>query len=67
MTKSKKITAIIMASVTGAIIILDIILAKVAPEATISKVTLLLAHKMPIIPFAVGVLCGHLFWSQKDK
>jgi len=23
-----------------------------------------LCHDWPIIAFAVGVLCGHLFWSQ---
>ena len=67
MTKSKKITTIIMGSVTAAIIILDIVLVNVVPDATISKVTLFLAHKPPLIPHAVGVLMGHLFFPQKEK
>lgn len=36
-------------------------------EATISHITLNYSKEYPIIPFAVGVVCGHLFWSQKDK
>ena len=34
-------------------------------EATFSRVILGASHKYPIIPFAAGVLCGHLFWPQK--
>ena len=34
-------------------------------EATISHVTLSAATNYPIIPFAVGVVSGHLFWPQK--
>lgn len=32
--------------------------------ATISDVVLAVSLRRPIIPFAVGVLCGHLFFSQ---
>lgn len=35
--------------------------------ATISEVTLGFAQRHPIVPFAVGVLCGHLFWPQVRK
>lgn len=31
---------------------------------TISEVTLWTAWRFPIVPFAVGVVCGHLFWPQ---
>ncbi len=34
-------------------------------EATISRVTLGFARQHPVLPFAVGVLMGHLFWPQK--
>lgn len=34
-------------------------------SATISRVVRQAAMDYPIIPFAVGVLIGHLFWSQK--
>lgn len=33
--------------------------------ATISWVTWTTAKGYPIIPFAAGILCGHLFWSQQ--
>jgi hypothetical protein len=33
--------------------------------ATISDVILSVSLQRPIIPFAVGVLCGHLFFSQR--
>ena len=32
---------------------------------TISEVVLVAAAQRPIIPFAVGVACGHLFWPQQ--
>lgn len=31
---------------------------------TISTITWNVAQKYPIIPFAVGVLAGHLFWQM---
>lgn len=31
---------------------------------TISWVIYSNSQKYPIIPFGIGVLCGHLFWSQ---
>lgn len=34
------------------------------PNATISARTWALSKRWPIIPLAVGILCGHLFWSQ---
>lgn len=34
---------------------------------TISEVMLKYALQHPIIPFAFGVLCGHLFWFQVPK
>lgn len=33
--------------------------------ATISWVTWTTAQKYPLLPFAVGVLAGHLFWVQQ--
>jgi len=36
-------------------------------EATISSVILDTSKEFPPLPFAFGVLCGHLFWPQKDK
>lgn len=36
-------------------------------EATISDVVLSASHAAPAIAFGAGFLCGHLFWSQKEK
>jgi hypothetical protein len=33
-------------------------------QATISRVVLGWAHANPVVAFAVGLLCGHLFWPQ---
>jgi hypothetical protein len=33
-------------------------------DATISQVIVKLSFDNPIIPFAAGVLCGHLFWRD---
>lgn len=34
------------------------------PGDTISELALAFAGKHPILPFAVGVIVGHLFWPQ---
>lgn len=34
------------------------------PDATVSKVVQDISSRHPILPFAVGVLIGHLFWSK---
>lgn len=31
---------------------------------TISEIALDFARRHPVIPFAVGIVCGHLFWPQ---
>lgn len=31
---------------------------------TISKLVWSASKKYPIVPFAVGILCGHLFWQN---
>jgi hypothetical protein len=33
-------------------------------QATISRVVLGWSAAAPLLPFGVGVLCGHLFWPQ---
>lgn len=36
-------------------------------DASISVVVLDWSHRAPVLPFAAGVLAGHLFWPQSDK
>lgn len=36
-------------------------------DASISVVVLDWSRRAPVLPFAVGVIAGHLFWPQSDK
>lgn len=58
------VTMTVVFGVTAALIAYDV-WAAFTPGATISEVMLVLAHNHPIIPFALGVLMGHFFWSQR--
>lgn len=53
----------IILAITAGLIVWDIVLAIRPPaEDTISEVIRKFAHKHPLIPFAFGVIMGHLFW-----
>lgn len=61
----RSLTKLIMGLVIVALIIYDVIAyARGGYTATISAITLDMAHGMPLIPLAVGVVLGHLFWPQ---
>ena len=61
----KTITIIFCVAVTAAAIAFDVLVYREGGvSATISRVARAAAMNYPIIPFAVGVLIGHLFWSQ---
>lgn len=34
-------------------------------EGTISRVLLAIAYEYPLLPFAVGVVAGHIFWANE--
>ena len=36
-------------------------------EASISSIIIVASYELPIIPFAVGFLCGHFFWRMKSN
>lgn len=36
-------------------------------ESTISWVTYSQGRQYPILPFAFGIVCGHLFWPNTPK
>ena len=56
---------IILAAIVG-LIGWDIYVAMTPVKGdTISEIMLTFAMSHPVIPFAFGVLFGHLFWSQK--
>ena len=58
-------TITVLLSASAALILWDIYVAATPPGGdTISEIMLGWARKHPIVPFALGVLMGHLFWSQ---
>lgn len=62
----RKITyAVILASIAILIVYDFYAIIQGGPEATISWVIIDRSYDYPIIPFAAGVLCGHLFWRAK--
>lgn len=62
------ITAIFVGSFVAIAIIYDVfIIIKKGKEQSISAFMIRLAYKHPIIPFAMGVLMGHLFWAMNPN
>ena len=62
---SRTITISILAAVTLLLIAWDIYVATNKQKGdTISEVVLGFARRHPVIPFALGVLMGHLLWPQ---
>lgn len=63
----KKITLIVIIATIAVLIGYDIFAAVTGGmDATISAVLLKWSKEYLVIPFAAGLLCGHLFWSQKQ-
>ena len=66
MKNARAITGAILIVCVAALIVWDVFAAAFGgPGATISELTLGTSLRHPVIPFAVGVVCGHLFWPQK--
>lgn len=62
----KKLTGIFMGIALLVIIGYDVYAySQGGTEGTISWQTFRLSHERPVIPFAVGFVCGHLFWQMK--
>jgi hypothetical protein len=60
----KEVTTIIIWSVTALLVVWDIIVASNGtPGDTISEIMYRQACAHPIIAFALGCVCGHLFWK----
>lgn len=68
MSKGKIITAWFIVIIIFTCIFYDIYIGiNYGTASTISWVTWTTAKNYPIIPFAAGILCGHLFWTQQTK
>jgi hypothetical protein len=60
---TRKITGALILGCIAVLVVWDIVMATNATEGdTISELALSLSLGNPIIPFAVGVICGHWFW-----
>ena len=60
------LTRIVLAFVVLLLIAFDIYTAIFhGMDSTISWQTYSMSKDTPIIPFGIGVVCGHLFWVQK--
>ncbi|HLN30498.1 MAG TPA: hypothetical protein VK395_22330 [Gemmataceae bacterium] len=62
------ITWLVILSFTVVMIAYDVLAyALWGVDATISRRVLFASQGTPLIAFAVGVLCGHLFWPQRPS
>jgi len=65
MISTKTITIIVVLVAIAVVIAWDIFaVSNPIPGDTVSEMTFNAAKANPIIPFALGVVCGHLFWGQ---
>jgi NAD kinase len=62
----KKLTIAFMIIITAIIIVFDIYVAVVGGDGdTISAVLLTYSKEYPVISFAIGFICGHIFWPNQ--
>ena len=51
-----------------AIIVYDFVaIANGGKDASISQYLIDWSYQYPVMPFAFGIVCGHLFWRMPDK
>lgn len=60
----RKHTILILVAVAAALIGWDVWLYVTEPEGNTISEALLWSSRHPVVPFAFGVLMGHLFWPQ---
>jgi TctA family transporter len=59
------ITLVFIAVLVIAIAVFDVwIIAKKGKQESISAHIIRMSYKYPSIPFLIGFVCGHLFWSM---
>jgi hypothetical protein len=65
---SRRVTISLLIAFTLILIVWDIYAAANSGDGdTISEITLGFARKHPALPFAIGVICGHLLWPQRPS
>jgi len=64
----KKMTLFFIIACIFVIIIYDVYAIYIGgTEASISSTIIVWSYNMPLVPFAAGVLCGHLFWRMREN
>lgn len=64
----KKITSSLIFGTAAVWIVWDVVVCALwGVDATESVTLLQLGHQHPIVPFAMGVLIDHFWWSQKAE
>ena len=67
MKKWSVFTIYVTVIAVAAIIVWDFVaISNGGTQASISHLIKVWGHKYPIIPFSMGVLCGHFFWGVKQ-
>lgn len=55
-------------ALTGGLLVYEAIaLANDCEGDTVSEIVWAAVARRPIVPFAAGVLCGHLFWQERRE
>jgi len=68
MNKYRNLTGYLLMISVFAIAIYDIVIIQMGgKEASISQVLIDYSYEYPIGVFALGIVCGHLFWRMPDK
>lgn len=57
------LTQIILVGTVVSLVLFDIVIAMVNTRKTISMTVYEISEKFPIIPFALGVVIGHILWK----
>lgn len=68
MAATRKVTITVLVLVAALLIGWDVwVFLEPTPGDTISEVTMFFARKHPVLPFLIGVVCGHLLWGQRVR
>ena len=63
----KKWTQIFVGALVAVIAVYDVFaIIKGGTEASVSFLLITWSYKFPMLPFSIGVICGHLFWRMRD-
>jgi len=63
--KYRKWTKIVSMIILAAIVLWDVfVMVTDGADSSISSMLIEMSYQYPIMPFSIGVVCGHLFWRM---